>query len=755
LYACLASGVAIAAALGACAAPGKGVHESGDGGGAFDDSGAISFVPDGGAQFGDAATISFVDSSFANSSCSSGLTSIAVSPAATPLTLTYSATQTPLTQALTAQGTFMDGSTQDVTTCAVWTVTPEGPATAPTTTVTGGAFSTTSPGAFTVTAGATASSGSTTVIKGTATITVTLTGTVNASAVSTTALDGTPSGTAPTIAYPLDGSLFPLNFGDLGWQVIPSSATFTTGRIAFQGDVISLNVYAPCTPIADPTSPNACSIAIPTALEADLANASESANLTETVRVSDGTNVAESSPISVRWASNPLVGSIYYWSTPAMGSTAASEVIRMNLATPGTPPEVFITEQDVIPYAELNPPNNGPLSGDFACIGCHSISPDGTKLGITIGGAAVTTEPDGTPGGGNGSWFALIDVANKIPISAAIINDMSQLLPSGFAEITTFSSTGDDMVQTLQGQLFLRTADANLTSTGPLFGSMKESMTQPYWSYNGDLLTFASWVPDTSSSFPHTYDPEDINGNEIPNAQIWTAPATGTTFGTPSVLVPRTMGLTEYYPTISEDSALVAFDESSCSGPATPSADGYGASPCDSYDDPSAHLRLVAASGGTPVDLDKASQRTSGWPTTSTWTNSWPRFAPPAPTGTPPSTFQGKTLYWIAFSSRLPYGATLAGSQSGTTPPQIWLAAVAVDPSGTLSGDPSFAPVWLPQQNSATPEILINGTTSQTLGGNGKPTGNHVPQWVYKYVPYTPPPPPPNDAGVYIPPPPK
>jgi hypothetical protein len=278
-------------------------------------------------------------------------------------------------------------------------------------------------------------------------------------------------------------------------------------------------------------------------------------------------------------------------------------------------------------------------------------------------------------------------------------------------------------------------------------------LTQPYWSYDGSLLTFASWVPNLT--IPHTYDPEDINGNEIPGAQIWTATSTGTTFGTPSVLVPRVSGMTEYYPTISEDSAFVAFDESSCSGPATPSADGYGASPCDSYDDLSGHLRLVSASGGTPVDLDKASQRTSGWPMTSTWTNSWPRFAPPAPSGTPPSTFQGKTLYWIAFSSRLPYGATLAGSQAGTTPPQIWFAAIAVDPSGALTVDPSFAPVWLPQQNSATPEILINGMTSQTLGGNGKPTGNHVPQWVYQYVPYVPPPPSKaNDAGIYIPPPP-
>jgi hypothetical protein len=67
---------------------------------------------------------------------------------------------------------------------------------------------------------------------------------------------------------------------------------------------------------------------------------------------------------------------------------------------------------------------------------------------------------------------------------------------------------------------------------------------------------------------------------------------------------------------------------------------------------------------------------------------------------------------------------------------------VTVDPNGSLSGDPSFAPVWLPMQNSATPEILADGGMSQTLGGNGTPTGNHIPQWVVSYVKYTPPTPP-------------
>jgi hypothetical protein len=550
---------------------------------------------------------------------------------------------------------------------------------------------------------------------------VKVTGSVTVGNVDGTKLDGAPAGGSPTIAYPLDGALFPYQLGDLAFQVVPSASGQSVARVAFEGDAIDLKVYAPCTPIASAAMAGACSIALPAALEATLAGASAAPNFAETVRLAaaDGSSLAESAAIDARWSTTPLSGTIYYWSTPPMGMSGASEIVRMNLSMPGTRPEVYYTNLDAVPYAP-------PLSGGWACIGCHAISQDGTKMGITIGGSSVASNGDGT-----GSLFALLDVAAKVPIASRVTESGGQqLLSAGFATMTTFAKDGANMVQELQGQLFLRTADATLASQGPLFPSMTESLTEPTWSAAGDKVAFTSWVP--TLSIPHAYDSKDLNGNETPNAQIWTASADGTTFGTPTLLVPRVSNATEYYPAFSDDSALVVFNESSCMGPQTSGADGYGTSPCDSYDDPSARLRLVAAGGGAPVELDRASGRTSGWPTADTWTNSWPRFAPSH------STFQGKTLYWVAFSSRRAYGATFAGSADGSTPPQLWFAGVAVDASGKLSGDPSFAPVWLPQQNSATPEVLPDGGTSQTLGGNGTPTGNHIPQWVVKYVQYTP-----------------
>jgi hypothetical protein len=680
--------LAIAAAFAGCANGSAG----GDGAGsgpllnlALDGGGALSF----------------------GGSCPAGLQSISVSPTTTTAEVTYPAQPTAVT--LTATGTFAGGKTLDVTGCAAWSTSPS------VGTVAGGTFTPAGAGQFAVTAG----SGS---VSGSATVTVKLTGVINPGNVDTSKLDGTPGSGTPTIAYPLDGALFPYHFGDLAFQVVPNQGQ-SLARVHFLGDAIDLEVYAPCTPIPSAAIGGACSIAIPAELEDDLAGASGAANLSETVRLAnaDGSSLAESASIAARWSSTPLSGTIYYWSTPSQGMTGSSEIVRMNLSKAGTPPEVYYTNLDAVPYAS-------PLNGGWACVGCHAISRDGTKLGITIGGSSINANGDGY-----GSLFALLDVASKTPTATRVAEPGGQqLLNDGFATLTTFSSDGADMVQELQGQLYLRTADATLSSQGPLFPSMTESLTQPALSLMGDRLVFASWVPTLSIS--HQYDSKDLNGNETPNAQIWTASADGTTFGTPSLLVPRVDDATEYYPSVSDDSALVVFNESSCSGPPTPGSDGYGQSPCDSYDDPSARLRMVAAGGGTPLELDRASGRTSGWPQNDTWANSWPRFAPSH------GTFQGKTLYFIAFSSRRAYGATLAGSANGSTPPQLWFAAVTVDPSGHTSGDPSFAPVWLPLQNSATPEVLPDGGTAQTLGANGTPTGNHIPQWVVQYVPYTPPP---------------
>ncbi len=171
------------------------------------------------------------------------------------------------------------------------------------------------------------------------------------------------------------------------------------------------------------------------------------------------------------------------------------------------------------------------------------------------------------------------------------------------------------------------------------------------------------------------------------------------------MLVARQTNVTSYYPCVSEDSQWVVFDQSNCGGNPNGTdvnyngSAGYGTGVCDGYDDSTARLFLVDKGGLAVVALDQANGGTASYD------NSWPRFGPTV------TTFRGQKLYWVAFSSRRPYGVQNNTGGLVTSQPQLWFAALV--PGG--AGDPSFAPVWLPGQNPA---------------GNGSPAGNHTPQWV-------------------------
>ena len=175
------------------------------------------------------------------------------------------------------------------------------------------------------------------------------------------------------------------------------------------------------------------------------------------------------------------------------------------------------------------------------------------------------------------------------------------------------------------------------------------------------------------------------------------------------MLVTRGNGLTSFYPSISNDSKLVVFNTSTCG------TDPDSNKLRDRLRQPvlrRLRRQLGAAvgrlaPGGASTLLKNANGVTgNGNPL---YGNSWPRFSPDK------GTFRGNELYWIAFSSRRPYGLQVNTAGGASTKPQLWIAGVIAGERVTLSSqDPSFAPVWLPAQNP-----------DQTT-----PNGNHVPQWV-------------------------
>jgi len=200
------------------------------------------------------------------------------------------------------------------------------------------------------------------------------------------------------------------------------------------------------------------------------------------------------------------------------------------------------------------------------------------------------------------------------------------------------------------------------------------------------------------------YNADGLNGDMKKRGKIAIASADATSIHDDAHdLVPRQNGITSYYPSISNDNKLVVFNQSTCGAdPDTGRAAGdYGGLSCDGYDDNSATVWLTTPGGGTPIRLDAANGPAASG-------NSWPRFSPDK------GNFRGELIYWIAFSSRRPYGGQINTSTSDTKP-QLWIAAVRT--GEVIVGDPSWAAVWLPAQNPK----------------QAAKQGNHVPVWV-KFV---------------------
>ncbi len=334
-----------------------------------------------------------------------GLTSISITPATISLPLQYPVSAQGATTQLTATGTFADGHTADVTEAVSWAVSPGDLASVGGGGLTAGSpgeFSSPAPGTFRVTAAA----GS--ITSNAATVTVMLAASVVGTGVTQTDLDGTPSGPAPTIAYPLDGALFPYKLGPIEFQLVPSTPAQTEARIAFEGPGIDLKVYEPCVPIPSPTAANACAVTVPADLEVLLDGASEDVTLTETVRLAapGGASLAESAPLGARWSSSQLHGGLYYWSADI--DTGNTLIMRYDLDTPGTAPEQYFTQTGTNGALSSEQAMDPPASnGSTVCFGCHAISLDGTKIGLTFGGS----EP---------ALFALIDVASEKTIATRL-----------------------------------------------------------------------------------------------------------------------------------------------------------------------------------------------------------------------------------------------------------------------------------------------------------------------------------------------
>ncbi len=637
------------------------------------------------------------------------LASLAVSPASQTITLGPDGTGGYVARTSTpyaAQGILIDGSSSDVTAKVNWSLDPR------TGSVVFGNATVSSPGIYRVIV----TSGS---ITASAELVVNFTGNTFGTGFNmadASKLDGAASGSV-NVDYPLDGAIFPSNFGAVTFHIRKTGAQ-DIARLNFSGDGLSnVNHYGVCE--SGPPG-GGCYVTLPSAVTKLFLAASAQRDVTVTARLGSvaGGAIAESAGLKVAWANVPLSGGLYYWTTinpgavpgyspPDPADPRGTAVMRYNFGGDDPKRELVWTDrgsprstpafQESPPAQPGTDPQSGRVWGEGRCIGCHAISPNGKLMAFSIGGSDAS------------SW-AILNIEsvtlNELDPAASMsplpgLDALKRYRKGNFATFTTFGPASDLMVNMYRGKLTMRAVNTSLAMVrDDLFAAATtERKSDPFWSPDGAHFAFTSY--DVNQG---TQDSK-YNGDTKTGGQIWTATADPTgPHEDAKVIVPRQAGLTSYYPAISHDGALLVFNKSSCSGLMNPG--GYGTAPCDGYDDITASLWLTNTSGTTPVELLKANGGTGN-------SNSWPRWSPDN------GYFRGQKLYWVAFSSRRPYGLQV-NAAAANAKPQLWFSAIVLG-GEFQGGEPSHAPVWMPKQN-------LDET-------NNNPTGNHVPQWVKFVVP--------------------
>jgi hypothetical protein len=477
---------------------------------------------------------------------------------------------------------------------------------------------------------------------------------------------------APSLIYPLSGAMHPMNLGEVTFQWRRGRATDSLFRIDLSSASQTFSLFVPCGAAA--AAADACVYQLPESEWLDLGARFKGSALQASVTSSapGATSSARSAEIEVLFSPEPVLGGLYYWSQTQAG------IMRASFGSKHA--ELFI--------APKSPTN------DYACAGCHSVSRDGKTIaftaqahrdfpgmgiqvaptstpdqpfvrptkGISPGGAGyprtpgqeepqdefgqnVALNPDGTVAAINGArfdgqppgeqWFELRDARTGLPLQAAPGKPAQWII-------------GD-----------------------PLFGANQLPIL-PEWSPDGK--TIAATLMNRQSGCGWTFFACD--------STIATMAVGATAVGPATPLVSRAAGdpMFHFYPSWAPHGDYVVF----ASAP-------VGMSESGSSDNRNAILRMVPSTGGPHAcpgpscyELTRgtrygAAEAMAGMGQGSTW----PKF-------TPFSQASGKIMF-VSFTSRIDYGV-LSKDRA-----QLWMFAIDLDKLD--SGDPSFAPIWLPHQD--------------------------------------------------------
>jgi len=472
---------------------------------------------------------------------------------------------------------------------------------------------------------------------------------------------------APQLVYPNDGTLFPPNITGIEVHFLPGASN-TLFQVTIAGALSKITTFVRCTA---PAGINGCIYLPDPALWSSVATANAGqGGVTLSVTGTDDTGTAKgtSATFNLLFSQDNIEGALYYWTT-----SGKSAIMRWDFAG---------STSAAMPY--LTPAN----TDNRTCVGCHALAPNGDKLIASAGGQ-------------NDGRLLLWNVATNAAIQRFPLAQKSQF-ESWNSDGTQFVGVYGDSLTGHKGasDLMIFNDMGMVTSTIALGGLRAD---HPDWSKNPDgpdTIVFTSIDPTAP-----TTDQKPATGG------IDYVRMAGGMWGQPQELVPSELGKNRYYPAISPDGRLVAYDESTCTR-GTPTMGTAPDVSCDADTDPTATMYVTTFdSGAAPIALARANGPGVADGATTALTNSFPRWAPFIQ-----KLDEGHNLVWLTFSSTRQYG--LRSPTNSTADPTettkgtlIWM--VGVNPS-TGDADPSYPAFCLPFQDVTT--------------------SNHIAQWAKYFI---------------------
>jgi hypothetical protein len=434
-----------------------------------------------------------------------------------------------------------------------------------------------------------------------------------------------------------------------------------------------------------------------------------------TVRATNGSGSCVTSSqqsVHVSFAKDNLSGGIYYWQSATYGGVAGTTggIYFHDFGTFDPTPTPFWT-----------------ANGTGRCVGCHTLSKDGVRMSL------MNDDADADDEYGDVMTMTL-DVASRTVLGGKNVgpgfqtftHDHALMVASVFKSMPMMPPPPPPPMTVPDTAFAVWTGDGKtLVTTNTLPTGMQG--TQPNLSWDDKTLVFVAPQYQTIAT-----QANDITGglggaggdDHFFGGSLWQASfdATSGALTGYAAFLTATGSQSFYYPDQSVDGSWVVFNENDDNSAANNQGDCF-------YNRKSRVkiMHFPPQAGDQPLDLTNLNIADG-------LTNSWPRWSPAV------TSYHGKAVLWVTFSSNRDYGLHLKNTNGGYpqgpcngdgaamcdnyyppegpsydqpqpaskmnitfnayAAPQIWMAAIVVDPSRSLdSTDRSYPAFWLPFQD--------------------------------------------------------